>query len=84
MAYRLWAKITRPYVDTWAHAWAGSWNAAVKGSAALRASILGLLQDEVAVCRGRNTLTTLRDEEKVDGNIDILKFINKSTEVEYP
>ena len=61
---------------------AGPWDAPVKGSSALRAAILGMLQDEVAVYRGRNTFTTLWDEEKFHDNIDILQLINKSKEVE--
>ena len=84
MIYRLWTKIRREQIDSWEQAWAGPWDAAVKGSSALRAAILGMLQDEVAVYRGRNTLTTLWDEEKFYDNIDILQLINKSKEVEYP
>ena len=59
--YRLWTKIRRPQIDFWEGAWAGPWDAAIKGSSALRAAILGMLQDEVAVYRGRHTLTTLWD-----------------------
>ena len=63
MLYCLWTKIRRPHIDVWESAWAGPWDAAANGSSALRAAILGMLQDEVAVYRGRNTLTTLWDEE---------------------
>ena len=63
MIYRLWTKIRRPEIDAWETAWAGPWDVAAKGSSAHRAAILGMLQDEVAVYRGRNTLTTLWDEE---------------------
>ena len=61
----LWTKNRRPQIAAWETAWAGPWDAAVKGSSALRAAILGMLQDEVAVYRGRNSLTTLWDEEKL-------------------
>ena len=84
MIYRLWTKIRRPEIDSWESAWAGPWDAAVKGSSALRAAILNLLQDEIAVYRERHTLTTLWDEEKFYDNIDIIQVMGKSTEVEYP
>ena len=84
MLYRLWTKVRRPQLDSWESAWAGPWDAAVKGSSALRAAILGMLQDEVAVYRGRNTLTTLWDEEKIDDNIDVVQLINKAEPLEYP
>ena len=64
MLYRLWTKVRRPHIDSWESALAGPWGAAVKGSSALRAATLGELQDEIAVYRGRNTLTTFWDEEK--------------------
>ena len=73
MIYRLWTKIRRTKIDAWEGAWAGPWDAAVKGSSALRAAILGMLQDQVAVYRGRNTLTTPWDEEKFYDKIDIFQ-----------
>ena len=84
MIYRLWTKIRRPQIDAWEGAQAGPWDAAVKGSSALRAAILFMLQDEVLVYRGRNMLTTLWDEEKFSDNIHILQLISESQEVVYP
>ena len=43
-----------------------------------------MLQDEVAVYKGRNTLTTLWDEGKIYDIIDIVQLINKAEELEYP
>ena len=77
-------KIRLPEVDAWEQAWAGPWDAAVKGSSALRAAILNLLQDEVAVYRGRHTLTTLWDEENFYDNMDVVQLMDKSVEVDYP
>ena len=65
MRYRLLTKIRRPQIDAWETAWAGPWDAAVKGSSALRAAIQGMPQDEVAAYRGRNTFTTLWEEEEI-------------------
>ena len=42
MLYRLWTKIRRPHIGAWQSAWAGLWDAAVKGSSALKAAILGM------------------------------------------
>ena len=81
--YRLWTKIRREEIDAWESAWAGPWDAAVKGSS-LRAAILGMLQDEIAVSRGRNTLTTLWGEEKFYDNIDVVQLIDKTEALEYP
>ena len=49
MIYRLWTKIRRPYVVEWEKLNAGPWDAAIKGSSALRAGILSVLCDETAV-----------------------------------
>ena len=77
-------KIRRPEIDAWESAWAGPWDAALKGSSALRAAILNLLQDELAVYRGRHTLTTtLWDEGKFYDNIDIVQLMDRSVEVDY-
>ena len=84
MIERLWTKIRRPGIYSWEYAWAPPWDAAVKGPSALRAALLGMLQDEVALSGGRNTHTTLWDEENFYDNIDILQPITNSQEVEYP
>ena len=84
MLYRLWTKIRRAETDAWESAWAGPWDAAVKGSSAFRAAILGMLQNEVALYRGRHILTTLWDEENFYDNIDVVQLLGKSAEVDYP
>ena len=60
MICSLWTKTRRPQIDAWEQAWAGPWDAAVKGSSALRAALLGMLQDEVAVYITRKQYTVGR------------------------
>ena len=59
----------------WEQLNAGPWDAAIKGSSALRAGILSVLCDELAVRTGNDTLSTLFDMEKFYDNLDILKLI---------
>ena len=59
MLYRLYTKIRRPQIVQWELAKQGPWDAAVKGSSALRAGLLSLLRDEMAVRLGKDTLITL-------------------------
>ena len=61
MIDRLWTKIRRPYIVQWERAHAGPWDAAIKGSSALRAGILSALNDEIAVLLGNETLSVLFD-----------------------
>ena len=69
MLYRIWCRARRNYIDDWEKDTAGSWDAAVKGSSALRASILSQMRDEIAVARGDDTLTVLWDMEKFYDNL---------------
>ena len=48
MIYRLWAKVRKPELDVWDVANVEPWDAAVKGSSALRAAILSMFHDELA------------------------------------
>ena len=84
MIYRLWTKIRRPYIVQWERAHAGPWDAAIKGSSALRAGILSALNDDIAVLLGDYTLSVLFDMEKFYDNIDILKLIELADEQQYP
>ena len=52
MLYRVWTRVRRKYIDDWEKGAAGGWDAAVKGSSALRASILSQMRDEIAVAKG--------------------------------
>ena len=63
MLYRLYTKIRRPYIIQWEQAHAGPWDAAIKGSSALRAGILSALNDEIAVLLGNDTISVLFDME---------------------
>ena len=64
MLYRVWCRARRVHIDEWERQTVGGWDAAVKGSSALRASILSQMTDEAAIARGEDTLTILWDMEK--------------------
>ena len=64
MIYRLWTKIRRPYIVQWEQAYAGPWDVAIKGSSALIAGILFVLNDEIAARLGNETLSVFSDMEK--------------------
>ena len=49
MLYRLWTKIRRPHLIRWELAHQGPWDAAVKGSPALKAGLLSLLREDMAI-----------------------------------
>ena len=59
MLYRIWCRTRRCYIDDWEKITAGTWDAAVKGLSALRASILSQMRDEIAIAKGEDTLTIL-------------------------
>ena len=84
MFYRVWCRARRPYIDTWENTTAGGWDAAVKGSSALRASILSQLRDEVAIANGDDTLTILWDMEKFYDNICIARLLREACRLRYP
>ena len=65
MIYRPWTKVRRQYIDVWEATWAGPWDAAVEGSTTLRAALLGMFQDEVAIYRGRNTFSSIWDKKSM-------------------
>ena len=63
MLYRLWTKIRKPFLAEWEEINRGPWDAAVKGSSALRAAILSLFSDEVASLTEYEILKILWDME---------------------
>ena len=83
MLYRLYTKIRRPQILQWELAHQGPWDAAVKGSSALRAGLLSMLRDEMAVRLGLDTLVTLCDMEKFYDNIDISYLIQEAITLDY-
>ena len=83
MLYRLYTKIRRPYIIQWEIAHQGPWDAAVKGSSALRAGLLSLLRDERAIRLGKYSLVTLWDMEKFYDNIDIGILIEEAAKMQY-
>ena len=75
MPYRLYTKIRRPHIIKWELAHQRPWDAAVKGSSALRAGLLSLLRGELAMRLGKDSLVTLWDMEKFYDNIVIETLI---------
>ena len=55
-----------------------------KGSSALRAGLLSLLRDEMAIRLGKDSLVTLWDMEKFYDNIDIATLIEEAAGLQYP
>ena len=84
MLYRIWTKIRQPYIVEWEQQHQGPWDAAIKGSSALRAAVIGALYDEVASLNHENVATILWDMEKFYDNIDLVKLTEQAVEVEYP
>ena len=84
MLYRPYTKIRRPYIIRWELAHQGPWDAAVKGSSALRAGLPSLLRDEMAIRLGKDSLVTLWDMEKFYGDIDIEILFEEAALLEYP
>eukprot|EP00973_Karenia_brevis_P041068 5683549-Karenia_brevis.AAC.1 len=56
--YRIWAKVSKPYLPKWERANAGPWDAAVEGSSALRAALTFMFGNQVAYCKEEATLST--------------------------
>ena len=47
MLYRIWTKARQQQIQQWDVKWQGPWDAAVKGSSALKAAVLTQFQDEL-------------------------------------
>ena len=62
----------------------GPWDAAVRGSSALRAAILTTFGDEVAQYSGQEVAKILWDYEKFYDTLNIAKLIEKCRAVQYP
>ena len=84
MLHRLWTKIRRPYIIKWELSHQGPWDAAGKGSSALRAGLLSLFQHEISIRLGMDSLVTLWDVEKFYDNIDICIPADEAARLEYP
>ena len=65
MLYRLWTKIRRPYMRDWEADNKGPWDAAVRGSSALRAAILIAFADEMGTYSGLEVAKVFWDLEKI-------------------
>ncbi len=79
MIYRLRTKIRKEYIDEWEAANRGPWDAAVKGSSALRAVVLSMFHDEFATLSGEEVAKILGLKL---GNIDLGKFSDGEIKVE--
>ena len=68
----------------WEYEHKGPWDAAVRGSSALRAALLTAFGDEVATYSGLQVAKVLWDFEKFYDTISIDKLISKCNELRYP
>ena len=84
MIYRLWAKVHKPELEVWDVANVEPWDAAVKGSSALRAAILSMFHDELAALSQEEVIRIFWDMEKFYDNIHIGKLIQRAKEYGYP
>ena len=85
MIYRLWTKIRRPYMRQWEREqYHGPWDAAVRGSSALRAAIFTAFGDEVAQYNGKRITKILWDFEKFYDSLSIPRLIAKCLTLGYP
>ena len=84
MLYRIWTKIRKPYIEQWEQQHAGPWDAAVKGSSALRAAYHSQFYDEIGHYLQYTNGTILFDMEKFYDNVDVHKLITLATKHEYP
>ena len=70
MIYRIWTKIRKPLLVEWEYENRGPWDAAVRGSSALRAAILSAFHDEIAHYNDEYLTKILWDMEKFYDNIN--------------
>ena len=84
MIYRLWTKCRRPYMRSWEILRKGPWDAAVRGSSALRAAVLTAFGDEMAHYTGQEVAKILWDMEKFYDSLDICKLIDRANYLGYP
>ena len=84
MLYRQWTKARKPAIDLWDMEHQGVWDAAVRGSSALRAAVLTLFGDEVATYSGEQVARMLWDLDKFYDSINISLLIDRAVEMGYP
>ena len=80
----MWSKIRRDDIRFWESAISGPWDAAVKGSSALRAGVLGAFHDELHTQTGDEVASLLWDMDKFYDSINVIKLISKGIELGYP
>ena len=84
MVYRIWTKVRKPWIQEWDALNSGPWDAAVKGSSALRAAVLSQFQDEIHFLNGGEVGTILWDMAKFYDNIPIPKLVGRARDMGYP
>ena len=67
-------------ISIWEESFGGMWDAAIKGSSALRAAVYGTFFDEIHSSEGCHIVTGLVDLEKFYDNIAIPKLLEKAQE----
>ena len=84
MLYRLWTKIRKVNIGQWESVHGGPWDAALKGSSALRAAVYGTFFDELCSEEDRYIASILYDMEKFYDNISIPKLLGEAEQLDYP
>ena len=83
MLYRVWTKVRKPWIQEWDSLNSGPWDAAVKGSSALRAAVLSQFQDEIHTLNGGEVATILWDMAKFYDSIPIHRLVERAKAVSY-
>ena len=81
MLYRIWTKARKPQIAIWDINHYGPWDAAIKGSSALRAAAIISLGDEIANLNKHEKANILWDLEKFYDNINIQLLIDRAIEL---
>ena len=84
MLYRLWAKIRKVQIQEWDIEHRGPWDAAVRGSSALRAGLLSAFGDELSSLSKEEVAAILWDMDKFYDNINIIKLLDEVYDTHYP
>ena len=84
MLYRLWSKIRGNEIRQWEELHKGPWDAAIRGSSALRAAVLGAFFSELHTLNGDEVAALLWDMDKFYDSIDVTILIGLCRDKQYP
>ena len=83
MLYRIWTKVRKPYLTEWESEHVGDWDAAIRGSSALREAALSQFHHEIAHYTEKDNGAILFDMAKFCDNIDIVELCTQASDTEY-